>query len=178
MNDHLYIYKSKNNWVLNSREVRLATEEEKQKLFDAIKANGYEWNAETKTLEKLVEPIFKINDNIQSKDIKSPVRIVDIKDGKYIFENGDKLDINLQNRWEFVSNKFDINRLIPFESKVLVRNANNKTWRPTIFGCYRENKYEPFYVLGGTGWKQCIPYEGNEHLLGTTNDCDDFYKNW
>ena len=37
-------------------EHRLATEEEKQKLFDAIKTNGYKWNAETKTLEKLVEP--------------------------------------------------------------------------------------------------------------------------
>lgn len=37
---------------------RLATEEEKQKLFDAIKLNGYKWNAETKTLEKLVEPKF------------------------------------------------------------------------------------------------------------------------
>lgn len=33
--------------------IRLATEEEKQKLFDAIKANGYKWNAETKTLEKI-----------------------------------------------------------------------------------------------------------------------------
>lgn len=29
-----------------------ATEEEKQKLFQAIKNNGYQWNAETKTLEK------------------------------------------------------------------------------------------------------------------------------
>ena len=37
---------------------RLATEEEKQKLFDAIKDNGYKWNAETKTLEKLPEPKF------------------------------------------------------------------------------------------------------------------------
>lgn len=34
-------------------EQRLATEEEKAKLFQAIKDNGYEWNAETKTLEKL-----------------------------------------------------------------------------------------------------------------------------
>lgn len=25
---------------------------------------------------------------------------------------------------------------------------------------------------------QCIPYEHNEHLRGTTNDCDDFYKTW
>ena len=39
---------------------RLATEEEKQKLFDTIKANGYKWNAETKTLEKLTEQKFNI----------------------------------------------------------------------------------------------------------------------
>lgn len=38
--------------------VRFATEEEKQKLFDAIKLNGYEWNAETKTLGRLVKPKF------------------------------------------------------------------------------------------------------------------------
>lgn len=25
---------------------------------------------------------------------------------------------------------------------------------------------------------QCIPYEGNEHLLGKTDDCDEFYKTW
>ena len=38
--------------------VRFATEEEKQKLFKAIKDNGYKWNAKTKTLEKLVKPKF------------------------------------------------------------------------------------------------------------------------
>lgn len=36
------------------REARLATEEETQKLFDAIKAKGYKWNAESKTLEKCI----------------------------------------------------------------------------------------------------------------------------
>lgn len=36
---------------------RLAMEEEKTKLFQAIKDNGFRWNAETKTLEKLIEPI-------------------------------------------------------------------------------------------------------------------------
>lgn len=35
---------------------RIATEEEKQKLFNAIKAKGYKWNAETKTLEILELP--------------------------------------------------------------------------------------------------------------------------
>lgn len=34
------------------RETRLATEEEKEKLFQAIKDNGYKWNAETKTLKE------------------------------------------------------------------------------------------------------------------------------
>jgi hypothetical protein len=39
-------------------EKRIATEEEKEKLFQAIKEHGYTWNAEKKTLEKLVEPKF------------------------------------------------------------------------------------------------------------------------
>lgn len=37
---------------------RLATEKEKQKLFKAIQENGYKWNAETKTLEKLISNKF------------------------------------------------------------------------------------------------------------------------
>ena len=45
---------------------RLATDEEKQELFYAIKANGYKWNAKTKTLEKLNEPRFKVGDRIKS----------------------------------------------------------------------------------------------------------------
>lgn len=24
----------------------------------------------------------------------------------------------------------------------------------------------------------CIPYEGNEHLFTTKDDCSDFYKTW
>lgn len=159
---------------------RLANKKEKQKLFQAFKDDGYYWNNETKTLEKLIEPIFKINDNIQSKDIKSPVKIVDIKDGKYIFENGDKLDINLQNRWEFVSNKFDINRLIPFESKVLVRDSPNEKWKPAIWGFYDndDEDYSQYIIESGIEYNYCIPYKGNEHLIGTINECERYYKTW
>ena len=47
-------------WALNGYNdtVRFATKDEKKKLFQAIKDNGYKWNAETKTLEKLVKPKF------------------------------------------------------------------------------------------------------------------------
>lgn len=50
--------------ALVESELVFATEEEKTKLFDAIKANGYKWNAETKTLEKLIEPKFKVGDQV------------------------------------------------------------------------------------------------------------------
>lgn len=105
-------------------EIRFATEEEKQKLFDILKANNYHWNAETKTLEKT---------------------------------------------------KFDITTLKPFESKVLVRLDSKCIWEAAIFGFFSDNF---FHVLGGNSGKQCIPYEGNEHLLGTANDCNEYYKNW
>ncbi len=51
---------NKGGWSLNGYNdtARFATEEEKQKLFKAIKDNGYKWNAEIKTLEKLIEPKF------------------------------------------------------------------------------------------------------------------------
>ena len=51
---------NKGVWALNGYNdtARFATEEERQKLFKAIKDNGYKWNAETKTLEKLIEPKF------------------------------------------------------------------------------------------------------------------------
>jgi hypothetical protein len=44
---------------------KLASEEEKQQLFDAIKSNGYKWNSETKTLENVIEPKFKVGDIVQ-----------------------------------------------------------------------------------------------------------------
>lgn len=63
--------------------VRFATEEEKQKLFDAIKEKGYKWNAETKTLEKLVEPKFKVGDWLctnELNDYANNIKIVNIVD--------------------------------------------------------------------------------------------------
>ena len=47
-------------WALNGYNdtVRFATEDEKKKLFQAIKDNGYEWDDETKTLKKLVKHKF------------------------------------------------------------------------------------------------------------------------
>lgn len=53
----------------------------------------------------------------------------------------------------------------PFE-KVLVRDGDQYEWQCNFFsGMDKEN----FYLCVSARWEQCIPYEGNEHLLGTTN---------
>jgi hypothetical protein len=54
----------------------------------------------------------------------------------------------------------------PFE-KVLVRDCRSEAWRAAFFSYINEYKR---YVTTSIAWKYCIPYEGNESLLGTTKD--------
>lgn len=177
LNDVSRIVKSYTQFC-TKKGCRLATEEEKQKLFQAIKDNGYEWNAETKTLEKLVEPKFKVGDKIKSKVLKSDINtITKVCENHYELDDGFTLELDCQDKWRLVSDKFDLTTLVPFESRVLVRAADNQFWRPAIWGVKHED-WDFCCVTGGEMWEQCIPYEGNEHLLGTTDDCEDFYKTW
>ena len=57
----------------------------------------------------------------------------------------------------------------PFD-KVLVRDDKNKNWLPKFFEKYTNSEDYRFRCMNGTPWKYCIPYEGNEHLLGTSNN--------
>lgn len=162
---------------------RLATEEEKELLFQAIKENGYKWNEETKTLEKLVKPQFKVGDRIRHKNDKTIIKTIN-----YIYNYNDSyglcdnhlLFFKEQDDYELVPNKFDINTLKPFD-KVLIRFTNNCVWMPKLFSHYDADpkvKYYPFVTIDNIGYPQCIPYNGNEHLCRKTYDCDDFYKTW
>ena len=99
-------------------EIRLATEEEKQQLFDALAKKGKAWDAKKK-------------------------KVVDIKK-EHQFK--------------------------PFE-KVLVRDSFDDVWRASFFSHIKEN--DGRYVTTCVTWKFCIPYEGNEHLLGTINNVED-----
>lgn len=142
-NEHIYSYIDLNLafngnlgisviWLIDYNDtVRFATEEEKERLFDALRACGYRWNEKTKTLEKLIEP------------------------------------------------KFNITTLKPFD-KVLVRTSSLDKWHIQFFERYDKNASSryPFVCLCGNKYGDCIPFNGNEHLLNTINDCDDFYKTW
>ena len=59
--------------------------------------------------------------------------------------------------------------LKPFD-KVLVRDDKEDQWSANIFS-YQVR--DMFYCLGEGYWRYCIPYEGNEHLLGTTKEVED-----
>jgi len=166
----------KDCWTLEN--IRFATKEEKQKLFDAIKANGYKWNAETKTLEKLIEPKFIVGNTIKNKNdkwqAKRTIKSYDKNIGYFTTIN-DWIRIEDQDDWELVSDKFDINTLVPFESKVLVRSSKGQCWTPAFFG----RKCEDNGYITTFGWCQyCIPFEPNIYLMGTTQDCSNFYKTW
>ena len=105
-------------------KLRLATEEEKQQLFDALAKEGKAWDAETKTLE------------------------------------------DLPKKCEFK----------PFD-KVLVRNTDTEEWFPGFFEKFDSTWNYPYHIMNRRSmtdfaFKQCIPYEGNEHLLGTTKDVE------
>lgn len=157
----------------------LATEEEKQKLFQAIKDNGYKWNSETKTLEKLIVPKFKVGDRIRHKNDKTIIKtICYVYHNSYALYDGHLLLFTDQDMWELAPNKFDINTLKPFESRVLVRDYDNMVWIPTFWGKHLKDDSICSYLTTNGCYKQCIPYEGNQHLLGKTDDCDEYFKTW
>lgn len=54
----------------------------------------------------------------------------------------------------------------PFD-KVLVRQSDKDEWRVALYSHF--NAKENLHITAGLNWYQCIPYEGNEHLVGTTD---------
>lgn len=69
---------------------------------------------------------------------------------------------------EVVDLKPKVDELKPFD-KVLVRDSESDKWRANLFGYIDKDKY---YHCVYANWVYCIPYEGNEHLLGTIKDVE------
>lgn len=64
-----------------------------------------------------------------------------------------------------VSDQESKHQFKPFD-KVLVRDSDEQEWVCNLFSHIDE---EGLHCCVSSWWVQCIPYEGNEHLLGTTN---------
>ena len=73
---------------------------------------------------------------------------------------------------------FDENTLQPFD-KVLVRDYLNEDWMGDFFEKILEHDIDYNVACVTCKWTQCIPYnEETKHLLGTREDCPEYYKWW
>lgn len=73
--------------------------------------------------------------------------------------------------------RFDIKTLQPFD-KVLVRDYPIDKWGCDFFS-YIDNTMLFPIMGGGLMHKMCIPYnDDTKHLIGTNNDCPEYYKWW
>ena len=172
-----------------------ASEEAKKELFDKMEEAGYKWNADTLELEKIV-PKFKEGDIIINKE-GSIFLISKIFDNGNTLEmaavlNKGELTIN-PNVWQSpygksIASEEDRNRLFSalakkgyiydkeqfikqeFKSfdKVLVKSDLNEEWSLDLFSHYDEKNKDYPYVCLTSRYRYCIPYEGNEYLVGKT----------
>lgn len=114
---HCYCYIDKANennrfemcWLTTTKYTpKFATKEEKQMLFDAIKAHGYKWNEETKSLDNLLVPKFNVGDIIRSKIGSQTYNIIDVSSEYYSVRTQGHTCVGLpikdQDNWELVSN--------------------------------------------------------------------------
>lgn len=161
---------------------RLATEEEKAELFQAIKDNGYKWDPETKTLEKVIEPKFKVGDNIRAKNGLQAYTITGTTSEYYSVKVGDHacvgiLPVKDQEDWILIPNKFDPKTLQHFD-KVLVRQYDVSAWCTDFYSYYDEvNDYA--VCTGDVHYDYCIPYnDDTKHLVSKTEDAPEFYRYW
>lgn len=116
---------------------------------------------------------YKLWTHVYDEDKKRHVRKAIEEEKKFLaekiikVEDSRKIDIikRYLSEYEYLLDEMPKHDFKPFE-RVLVRRTNQERWKLHLFSRESggDNKYE---CLGGVGFSQCIPYEGNEHLLGT-----------
>ena len=73
--------------------------------------------------------------------------------------------------------RFDPKTLQPY-SKVLAKDGSSSKWTCTFFSHMDNDALFPVYCSGGY-FRVCIPYnEETKHLVGTKEDCPEYYKWW
>lgn len=175
-----------------------ASKEAKKELFSKIAEAGYKWNADTLELEK-IELKFEEGDVVVDRNgdiiLVSKANDSRIISNAVLYTNGDFIvysdaityfvsDIRLASREErnklfsaLVREGYRYDekryRLIkqefkPFD-KVLVRYKDTDTWEADIYLDYHKEAEYYCYKCTRMNYHYCIPYEGNEYLLGTTD---------
>ena len=173
-----------------------ASEEAKKELFDKIAESGYKWNADTLKLEK-IEPRFKEGDFIKNMQGTIYLVSKVYNNGTMHIEAALSTTSNLITNFSTTQSFDDMslateeekNKLLsalvregckydkeqhklvkqefkPFD-KVLVRDCSNQKWAINMFSYYNKEDKDFPYVCISDCFSYCIPYKGNEYLVGT-----------
>ena len=175
-----------------------ASEKAKKELSNKMAEAGYRWNADTLELEKIESQfkegdvvVDKYGNLCLVSKVESPITIVAMAvlytdDALKIYNNNGTNRLSkeitlasIEARNKFYStlvregyiydkkqHKLVRQEFKPF-NKVLVKNNSKDHWKADIYLNYVENIYCHYRCTTGC-YKLCIPYEGNEYLLGKT----------
>lgn len=175
-----------------------ASEEAKKELFDKMAEAGYRWNDETLELEKkpifkegdvavdesgnlyLVhcqnETYIQFYCMLYTQCNSLVANAITMFPKEHFFrlannEETEQLKRVLKSKFyrlDIVNHWLVKNELKPFD-KVLVRDDIKDKWSINLFSYYDKEELDFPYICQNGGYYYCIPYEGNEHLLGTSN---------
>ena len=106
-------------------------------------------------------------------------------DGKFAYEGECVLFPSREqrdwNKFKVPIKKFNQKDFKPFD-KVLIRDDDGFKWCPTFLEKISKKpsgKYSAVELINECKWDMCIPYnEETKHLVGTTEDCPEYYKWW
>lgn len=176
-----------------------ASEEAKKELFDKIAESGYKWNADSLKLEKIepkfkegdiieLDNVLYLNTGIIKNDKlqtcclmkENTINVYESEFNKGLLNIATLATKEKRNKfystlirygYEYDKNQHKLIKhgFKPFD-KVLIRDDVNNKWLCSIFLCYEDevDKDFPYVCLNGR-WCYCIPYKGNEYLLGKIN---------
>ncbi len=181
-----------NGWNFNANcGVYFTDEVDKLVDYTHIKTfvNLIKTHPDYKELELPATPKFKVGDEIVWNEPKGnkptePVKIIQLidKDQLYMVDMANGIgyvSYDMQDYYKLVQKPhYDIANFHA-GMPVLVRDCDEHKWLYTLFGIYiKDNSFYPFVVVNLLGYAQCIPFEGNEALLGTTDMPSEEYINW
>ena len=163
-------------------DIRPATNEECGLLFAKMREAGYTWDEEKKELRKIIKPKFNVGDKIEATiygiNRRVTIRGVDKTNRCYLGTLAECIGFSEQDQWHLAPKPhYDISNFYA-GMPVLVRADNNCRWDYSVFSRITGNEDWQFAVCNGVSFTQCIPFEGNETLLGTTDMCNEQYINW
>lgn len=184
--------------TVRERNIHLATDSEKRQLFDAIKKDGKAWDAEKKQVVRLLVSdklyYFEMENELayiaKLKEAKggeftfesnvswcprNSQNGYDYEEGSFTVSDKDCYGFREANADECkIFEKFLVEQAMKsFKFKaldyVLAKNITcyeSNAWN--LFQYAYRNKDGIHIMVGGAAFIQCIPYVGNEELLGTT----------